>query len=321
MSGIAIATGSNGTAQGNREKLTLILNGKSAGRQDVRDAVSRFRQEGGELDVRVTWEAGDAARFARQSAHDSVVVAGGGDGTVNEVVQGVIGSDGGARIAIMPLGTANDFASSVGIPVDPFEALLLAASGTAHRVNVGVVNDRKFVNLASGGFGAEVTAETPVQLKNLIGGGAYALMAALLAMKAHPYRGRLETPDHTYEGSMVMMAVGNGRQAGGGAQMTPRALIDDGFLDVMVVPDHEHSRFAHLLSDLMQLRHGESEHFHYLRLKQFVLESEDPLQFNLDGEPIHGRRFEFDLLPGALRVVLPDNCSMLGNPGTGSPDD
>jgi lipid kinase YegS len=299
----------------NLRNLTLVLNGKSCGRAAIRQAVSRMRAEGCKVAVHVTWEAGDAARFIGALPPDelSAVVAAGGDGTVNEVVDGLLHTGVRMPMAILPLGTANDFATSAGIPVhDPYEALRLAASGTATAVDVGVMNGRHFLNLAVGGFGAEVTTSTPIDLKNVVGGSAYALTAFVLAMKASPYRGCLVTPERRYECTAIVMAVGNGRQAGGGVQMTPKALIDDGLLDVLIVPDHDHARFVHMLTDLAELWHGSSSHFHYMQLAQFDFESEDILQVNLDGEPLSGRSFKFKVLPGALDLVLPDDCPLIG---------
>jgi lipid kinase YegS len=296
--------------------LTLILNGKSASRDDIRAAVTRLRAEGPSIDVFVTWEAGHAARFARElgGIGNSVIVAGGGDGTVNEVLGGLMAAPAPATMAILPLGTANDFATSAGIPIgDPYAALRLAATGASVPVDVGVMNGRYFLNLACGGFGAEVTTSTPIELKNAVGGAAYALMALLLAMKMHPYRGRLIAAGHKYEGSMVMIAVGNGRQAGGGVPLTPQAFIDDGLLDVLVVPDLDRARFMNLLADLVALRHGQSPDFHYLRLREFEIESQDMLQFNLDGEPIRGDRFRFGVLASGIKLILPDRCPLLGS--------
>jgi diacylglycerol kinase family enzyme len=136
-------------------------------------------------------------------------------------------------------------------------------------------------------------------------------MALILAMKVRPYSGTLIAGEMRYEGATVLMAVGNGRQSGGGVHVTPRAVIDDGLFDVLVVPDHDHARFAHLLTDLAQLKYMDSPHFHYLRLSRFVVESDEELQFNLDGEPHRGRMFQFEVVPKALELILPSDCPLL----------
>lgn len=296
-------------------QIELILNGKSSAREDVRAAVYKLRSEGVQISVHVTWEGGDAARFAKQHSNSTgcVVVAGGGDGTVNEILNGLFESGRcDCAFGILPLGTANDFATSINVPIgDPYRALLLAASGRIQRVDVARMNDLYFLNVASGGFGAEVTSQTPSALKKVIGGSAYALEALVKAMKSNAYRGRLITPERTYEGSVVMFAVGNGRQAGGGAHMTPHALINDGMLDVLLIPDHEEARFSHLLLDLAKLKLNSNEGFHYLRTAKLKIESERELQINLDGEPMVGKEFTFEVLPNALQMVLPDVCPLL----------
>ena len=166
------------------KSLELVLNGKSAANENVRKAVYQLRSEGTPVSVHVTWEAGDAARIASSFSgnSDAIVVAGGGDGTVNEVLNGLFSSDKClCAMAILPLGTANDLASSAGIPLgDPYLALQLAAQTSPHAVDVGVMNNRYFLKVASGGFGAEVTSQTPTALKNVLGGSAYALEAMLM---------------------------------------------------------------------------------------------------------------------------------------------
>jgi YegS/Rv2252/BmrU family lipid kinase len=167
--------------------MRLILNGKSAGNDMVRAAVGEIRRLGHTLEVRVTWETGDAARYAVDAAGVGidVVIAGGGDGTINEVVCGMLRADATTpAVAVLPLGTANDFANGCGIPTDdPLAALKLAATGQIHPIDVGQANDRYFINVASGGFGAEVTANTPPELKRALGGTAYSLMGVITAAK------------------------------------------------------------------------------------------------------------------------------------------
>lgn len=299
-------------------KICLILNGKAASHDSLRRAVGCLRNEGATIEVHVTWEAGDAFRFAAAAADEpnQVVVAGGGDGTVNEVANGLmsVGSP-QAILGVLPYGTANDFATGAGIPLnDPYAAIHLAATTDPVAIDLGCMNGRYFVNVASGGFGAEVTARTPLQLKNLLGGGAYGLTALVMAMHARPYRGTVSIDGGpATHGSMVMMAVGNARLAGGGAHMTPFATIDDGLLDVMIVPSHDSERFAHLLADLIELKEHGGEHYRYIRARTLALESEDTLQFNLDGEPVCGKSFEFSIAPSALNFAAPRGSPLLKN--------
>lgn len=153
----------------------LILNGKEAGNQDVRSAVKNLRDEGMTLHVRVTWEQGDAKRYVDEAATLAVetVIAGGGDGTINEVASALVALPEANRpsLGILPLGTANDFATSCNIPLQIENAMQLAVKGRAVAIDVAQVNDKHyFINMATGGFGTRITTETPEKLKAVLGG-------------------------------------------------------------------------------------------------------------------------------------------------------
>jgi lipid kinase YegS len=290
--------------------MRLIVNGKAAGDPLLRPAVKEIRDAGHRLDVRVTWESGDAARLAAEAVSDGVdvVVAGGGDGTVNEVASGMLarGDTGGSAMAVVPYGTANDFATSIGVlKGDPLKALQLAASGASTPIDVGRVNDRVFVNVTSGGFGAEVTANTPPQMKQALGGAAYSLMGVVTAAKMNPYECRFTSATgDVEEGRVLMMAVGNGRQCGGGYQVTPQAILDDGLLDVVVVHDAELPQLGMVLNELLDMAADSNQFVTYRRVPSFTLESTRPLQLNLDGEPYRDTNFRFEICPKALPFVL-----------------
>ncbi|MDQ2566727.1 YegS/Rv2252/BmrU family lipid kinase, partial [Klebsiella michiganensis] len=146
----------------------LILNGKGANEPSLREAVKLLRDEGIDIHVRVTWEKGDAVRFIDEALTLNVetVIAGGGDGTINEVATALVERDGNLALGILPLGTANDFATSVGIPQDLASALKLAIVGRDVAIDVARVNDKTgFINMATGGFGTRITTETPEKLK------------------------------------------------------------------------------------------------------------------------------------------------------------
>ncbi len=293
-----------------KRSLWLIVNGKAAGDPALRAAVEQMRDDGYSLQVRATWEGGDAARYAASAiaAGVDVVIAAGGDGTINEVAGGMLDSSGqeNTALAVVPYGTANDFATGLGIlKGDPLSALRLAAEGDVTRIDVGRVNGRIFVNVASGGFGAEVTASTPSQLKKALGGVAYSLMGVVTAAKMSPIECRFTGPGgEVRDGTLLLMAVGNGRQCGGGYQVTPDALLNDGLLDLVVVHDADITWFGTVLSELMDLRNPENRFVAYDQLTSFSLESSSPLQLNLDGEPYRDTKFEFDILPQALPFVL-----------------
>jgi lipid kinase YegS len=296
----------------------LVLNGKAAMREDVRAAVRTVRDEGVRVDVRVTWEGDDAQRFARQAAKEGfeVVIAGGGDGTVNGVVAGLVDPEHETKpcpsLAILPLGTANDLARACRISLDPSEALRLAVSGPSARVDVARANDRCFLNVATGGFGTYLTVATPKELKHLLGGAAYLLTGLTHFNCIRPERGRVTGPGFLWDGAFLVLAVGNGRQAGGGHPLCPDALVNDGLFDVRILPKLPNEELAQALRGL--LREGRDVIHHTLvsaRVAQLEIETDEALQINLDGEPISGTRFRFELLPQRLPMKLPPDCPLL----------
>src|SRR6266481_10120982 len=137
------------------KKVQLILNGKAEGNDALKTAVARQRAIGHTIEVRVTSEKGDARRFVAEAGQVDLVIAGGGDGTLNEVVHGLMELPTVTRpvLGVVPLGTANDFATGCGIPRDPERALALCLKGKQVPVDVGKANGHWFINAASCGFG------------------------------------------------------------------------------------------------------------------------------------------------------------------------
>ncbi len=298
-------------------KARIILNGKKAALQSVRDAITESRKETPTLEVRSTYEAGDVERLVNEADAEGVerIIAGGGDGTVNEVADALLKLPRRMDLAIMPLGTANDFATACNIPRDSVAALALAIHGQSRPVDIGKANERHFVNVASGGFGAEVTVDTPVELKNFLGGGAYTLTGLVKAMNFAPYRGKFVTPEGELSGAAIVGAVCNGRQAGGGQVLAPNALIDDGLLDVLIVTDFSARDLPQVVDEILNPS-PEGEFVMLFQTPWVEMSAHGKIApVNLDGEPYRSKVIRFEVLPGAIDLVLPEFCPLLKKAG------
>ncbi|MEW4527372.1 lipid kinase YegS [Maioricimonas sp. JC845] len=298
------------------ERIRIIVNGKVSGDEQLRMAVEQFRSRGNRIEVRVTWEGGDAARYATEAVEDGVgtIVAAGGDGSLSEVVTGIIETETETppAVGVIPFGTANDFAAGAMIPAgDPHAALELITTVVPTWIDVATMNGRPFINVASGGLGAEVTANTPPEMKRAFGGAAYSLMALISAINMTPWQTRITLGDATVEGMMVVMAAGNGRLAGGGYQVAPQAILNDGLLDLIAIREFELARFGALLGELNDVGNESNTCVHYWQRKSFVVESAEPVPWNLDGEPVRGTRFEFALLPARIPMILPPGAPVV----------
>ena len=297
----------------NKQPLTLvILNGKGAGNEALRIAVNTLREEGFNIAVRVTWEKDDGLRYVEEAValRAETVVAGGGDGTVNEIATALAMLPAARRpvLGILPLGTANDFATSAGIPEEMEPALRLAILGKAVMIDIAQVNQQRyFINMATGGFGTRITSETPEKLKSALGGVSYLIHGLTRVDALKPDTCEIEGPGFHWEGDALVIGIGNGRQAGGGQRLCPAALINDGELDVSIVTAQEllPTLFHSLTSD------DENPNIVSTRLKSLTIRAPNEMTFNLDGEPLSGREFSIKVLPGALACRLPPQCPLM----------
>lgn len=291
-----------------KRKISLIVRppADEARLEELRAAVAAVRADGHQVRVRVTFEPGDARRYARNAARGGcdVVVAAGGDGTVNEVVNGLARARARASLGVIPLGTANDFAVSLGIPEDIEAALRLAAAGGGIDVDVARVNRRCFINVSTGGFGVDASQGAGRGLKKHLGGLAYVLSGVENMVNFETHRGTFRVNGEViHEGGFVFFAVGNARQTGGGTPLTPLAHVGDGRLDIMIVHEMSRLQFMALVPDLRAGTHLESPHVSYYRSDELVVETREGCLVNADGEHIAGTTFEYDVLPRPLQVI------------------
>ena len=293
-----------------KDQPVLVLHRKSANRPEVKEAVKAVRRRGVDLLVRIPWNKKDKAVVVRELLERGHrrIIAGGGDGTLNAIADALVRfqrRDKPVAMGIMPLGTANDLAHGLGLPCDDLEACLYrAATAPARDMDLGVMNGRHFINVASGGFGAEVTATTPQDIKRRLGGAAYTLNGLIKVWGMTPYRGKLILPGQApIEGAMVLMAVGNNRLAGGGFEVAPAADPCDGKLDLMVLTDAVLTEPGPTLAELRDPLNPANSRVIYLQAPEFRIESDTPLHINLDGEPVLSPVLEFSVSAAALRVA------------------
>lgn len=304
----------------------LILNGKSAGDEDLREAVRTMRDDGIALDVRVTWEDGDAERYVAEAIADGVdtVIAAGGDGTLSEVATTLAHRDEAAdalpSLGLVPLGTANDFATAAGIPDEPLPALDLVRTVVAVPLDLLRIDAEDgphwCANLASGGFGTEVTVETDEGLKKMLGGLAYLITGIAKLGRIEPMTARVRGPEFDWQGEFIALGIGNGRQAGGGQALCPDALVDDGMLDLTIVPELSGEVAATVGTLVKDGKHAALDRVATrARLPWVELEADQPMTLNLDGEPVKSRRFRIACVPGRVRMHLPAICPLRLQPG------
>lgn len=290
----------------------IILNGKGANNPDVRSAVEKLRQQGHDIQVRVTWEHGDAERCVKEAVQLNIttVIAGGGDGTINEVASEIAKLSDNSRpsLGILPLGTANDFATACGIPDDFYSALKLALSGKTTPIDLAVVNNKHFfINMATGGFGTKITTETPAALKAAFGGFSYLLHGISQADSLKPDTCTITSDNFHWSGEALVIGVGNGKQAGGGHPICPEAKINDGQLQLSIMTTAE--SLTDFISGLFNGKNNQNIVFS--KMPRLEITAPHEMILNLDGEPLKGNKFTIDVFPLAINCHLPDNCPLL----------
>ena len=289
------------------KKTLLVLNRKSAAREDVRNAVKASSEK---IDVVIPWN-----RKALQKAVDHAlskgvtrIVAGGGDGTLNKVANAILQSnDQNVEMGLIPLGTANDFARSWGdAGTDIARSLTAARTEPARLIDIGRINGRAFVNVASGGFGAMITATTDRDLKRRVGGLAYSVtgLARLSELTATPTRIVIDdAPARSV--AMLALIVGNNRYAGGGFDVAPEADLSDGFLDLGLMTLDGLTPGSERVSKWLDPNDKTSGLIDRVKFRKAVIETETPFHLNLDGEPLVDTHFEFQVEPQTLNFVVP----------------
>jgi len=279
------------------------------------------------LDSHVTERPNHATELARGAArYADVVVAVGGDGTINEVVNGLLTAEGNtAKLAYIPMGTGGDFQRSVQLPLKPAEVAQVVTSGQVYSIDAararllghgGDAVERYFINLTSFGMGGDVSVRAKNFLSPLSGKLAflYATFAVFLGYRGKTVRLKFDEDPREHEFFITNVAVGNGRYHGGGMHPCPRAVLNDGQLEVTPI---ERLSMFELIRDIRVLYsdnvyvHPKAHHF---RASRVVAESSDIVRVEVDGEAIGRLPMEITVLPRALGLLVPRSSPLLVEP-------
>jgi diacylglycerol kinase (ATP) len=305
-------------------KTWIILNPKAGSAGEIEALRETLKLRVPAAAVRVTRKAGDARRIARKALASGVglVVAAGGDGTINEVVNGLAADFGSARLGLLPLGTGNDFARSIDVPADLDAALDILEAGRVRTVDVARARfgrrRRWFINVSAGGFSGAVS-EKASEVKDRWGPLAYlrAAVGTLPQLQGHNARITLDGGERL-EVETYNVVVSNGRYVAGGIPVAPQSRLDDGRLDVMITPSATIPQLARLVPQILLGRHAESDLLLFREAARIDIESDPPMSFNVDGELIGDGPVSFEVLPRALEVVVgPAAAVQSGEPAAG----
>ena len=277
--------------------------GDGAGARVGAGLARELEAAGFKVEIIQTPAPGEAARIAREASADGcrTIIAVGGDGTANEVANGLVGTS--TALALYPIGSGNDFARSLGYPRKRRDIGRFLAGARRRVIDVGDVNGRIFVNAAGVGIDGHV-AERVEASARIVGATLGYFVGALVSIATYrPQPMRLRIDDQTIEGKHLLVVAANGTYFGSGMHIAPKAKIDDGLFDVIVAGDL--GRWASLvaLAKLYRGTHVNGRDVLAFRARSLDVELERELPTQADGEPVRARSLAVRMLPGALTVL------------------
>ncbi|WP_366248997.1 diacylglycerol kinase [Terribacillus aidingensis] len=260
--------------------------GKEAFRRELPDVLEIFEKAGYETSAHATTCEGDAtaaARLAVERGYD-LVVACGGDGTVNEVVSGLAEQPNRPKLGIIPVGTTNDLARALYIPRNIKRAAEIIVEGKTRRLDIGKVNDHYFMNIAGGGKLTELTYDVPSKTKTMLGQMAYYLKGIEMLPSLRPIKVEIEYDGKWFEDEIMLFLVSNTNSVGGFEKLAPDALLDDGLFDLVILRKTNIAEFIRIASLAIRGAHLDHDLIFYTRANRIKVKPADKMQLNIDGE-------------------------------------
>jgi len=260
--------------------------GRESFKKHLPDVLEILEKAGYETSCHATTGAGDAtaaARIAVERRFD-LVIAAGGDGTINEVVNGMAEQEYRPKLGVIPVGTTNDFARALHIPRDIAAAAEIIAKGDTIPIDIGRMDDKYFINIAGGGRLTELTYDVPSKLKTMLGQLAYYLKGIEMLPSLKATQVRIEYDGKLFEGEVMLFLVALTNSVGGFEKLSPNSSINDGMFSLLILKDTNLADFIRIASLAIRGEHINDPNVLYTKANRIKVTSEEKVQLNLDGE-------------------------------------
>lgn len=294
------------------KKARLIYN-PTSGREEVRrrigDILEKLERMGYETSTYATQKAGDAATEAKRACRHSydLIVAAGGDGTLNEVITGMAEEENRPTLGILPVGTTNDFARAMGIPRDITKALNLLEAGFSQKIDIGKMNEKYFINIAGGGSLTELTYEVPSRVKTAIGPMAYYLKGMEKLANVKPFDVEIDIDGRVLKEKIVLFLVANTNSVGGFEKLAPNADSTDGLFDVFILKEVSIAKFTQLMGKLLSGEHVTDSKIMHFQTSKVSIRTKEKMGINLDGELGGATPAVFEVLQQHVECIVNKN--------------
>ncbi|KQL34816.1 lipid kinase [Bacillus sp. FJAT-25509] len=281
--------------------------GREIFKKKLPDVLQLFEQAGYETSCHATTGAGDATIAAREACERKfdLVVACGGDGTLNEVISGMAEQEYRPKLGLIPVGTTNDFARAIGVNVSIMEAAEVITNGQTVPLDIGRVDDKYFVNILAAGKITELTYEVPSKLKTMLGQLAYYLKGIEMLPRVKPTRLKIEYDGKVFDEEAFLFLLSNTNSVGGFEKIAPEASINDGQFDLLVLKKSNIAEIIRVCAQLLKGQHVQNEFVLYTRASHLKIMSDEKLLLNIDGELGGETPCTVDMLYNHLEIYVP----------------
>ncbi|CAM3903524.1 diacylglycerol/lipid kinase family protein [Mesobacillus thioparans] len=293
-------------------KAMIILN-PSSGKEKANDYAEKIeetlRSKYEEIEIRKTEKEGDAAAFATEACvgmYDAVIAMG-GDGTINEAINGLAEQEHRPAFGIIPLGTINDFARALNIPLDPYKAISILEEQNPRPVDIGKVNESYFANVLAVGAIAEASYNVSAEQKTRLGPLAYFMEGAKSFLNGEAIEISVEHEGGKWEGETYLLLTALTNSVGGFEALAPEADVNDGEFHTFIIKKLSIPKIATLIPSLLKGELEESKEVEYIRSSYLNVTSDKAHVVNIDGEEGEPLPFSGKVLPGHLDIFVPSN--------------